>query len=263
MGWPHRSRVASPTVDPVRPGVVARHPVNLDGLTKHQQFIYNKFRGQLHFSNHLDVQTGRLWDCLDYLPGQTFYSPDHGHISFFTNVEQSSGKSFAETNLYTNGRLDAPEAFAVERIVFTFSKSISPEDLQQWMDHIVFRFWLGHKHYVWSPIGHMQTVKQPGNPIKICDFCQSVYVESVQCPGCGANSFKLSTFGSAEAGQQFFMDVYPEILIMNQTSFYVSVESRYPIIFNSKVRVWCHLEGFHARGVQCFTEDEKPTEAKP
>jgi hypothetical protein len=212
-----------------------------------QQRIIDRFHGQLYDSNRLDVQTGRLWDCICYAAGGTF-TIQNG--TFFTNVDRSSGKTYLETNLYQSKKLDAPEAFAIERVIFTFSKSADPLDVAMCWDEMWWQFFLGQKCYLWSPLAHMQTVKEPLSPIRICDFCKSVYANATTCPGCGANSFALSTLGEIDSGQQFAMDVNPTIPIVNQISFWLGMNSKYPLTFRAPIKIWCHFEGLHARGVQ-------------
>jgi hypothetical protein len=46
--------------------------------------------------------------------------------SLFVDVEAASGKTLAHTNSTTNGRLDAPESFVVERIGICFSPTTDP-----------------------------------------------------------------------------------------------------------------------------------------
>ena len=53
--------------------------------------------------------------------------PSNGAKTFhqlFVDVEASSGKNITHTNLCTNGRLDAPESFVVERIGVCFSPTV-------------------------------------------------------------------------------------------------------------------------------------------
>jgi hypothetical protein len=211
-----------------------------DALEANRQHILGKFRGQIYISNQLDVQTGRLWDSLSFEAGDELVRAE-----WFSNP---NGKTLLDTNVFQSRQLDAPEAFSAERVVITFAQSAAPEDVAAIQDGAWFRFWLGCKYYLWSPIGHMTTTKEPMSPIRICDFCKSVYVEQLQCPGCGARSFKLTSLG--EPGQQFSMEVNPEIVIVNQISFYATLETNRPIKFKKPLKVWFHLEGLHARGGQ-------------
>lgn len=213
-------------------------------LTKNQKYVMERFRGQIYITNQLDVQTGRLWDCMTFRAGEEFTSGE-----WFSTPEPKGNppKTRLETNLNQSRRLDAPEAFSVERVVITFSKYADPYDVAALQDGAWWQFFVGQKYYLWSIIGHMATSKEPISPIRICDFCRSVFVEQSQCPGCGARSFKLTTLG--DAGQQFMMDVKPEIVLANQISFYVVLRSSRPIRFRNDLKIWFHCEGLHARGV--------------
>jgi hypothetical protein len=247
IGTPIDRQVQARGMGPVNPEVAS---MATNAAKKRYQQVVEKFHGHLYASGTLDVQTGRLWDCLTFDAGNQFGHTEGYTEAFFSNVERSSGKSVLETNLCMNCRLPAPEAFAIERIVFTFSKSSDPADVAMCWDETWWELMLGKKRYVWSPMAHMQVIKEPLSPIRVCDFCKSVYANAGQCPGCGANSFCISTLGEMDSGQQFAMEVNPTIPILNQMSFHVLLKSSRPLMFRSAIKIWCHFEGLHALGIQ-------------
>ena len=79
-------------------------------ITQQQQFIINSFKGQIYISNQLDVEDTPVYDTITYPASGTINTPNS---QFFTNVESNSGKTYAQTNMTQNGKLDAPEAFSV------------------------------------------------------------------------------------------------------------------------------------------------------
>src|SRR5882762_5359383 len=105
-------------------------------------------------------------------------------------------------------QLLAPEAFAIERIIFSFSRLASDRDIYSIAESFTWSLWLGMKRYLGSPLISLQTIDYPTHaPIRICDYCQSVYACNNRCPGCGAQQFTLSTVGSVETGRGFMLDI--------------------------------------------------------
>jgi hypothetical protein len=226
-------------------------PQSVATINKDQQRILNAFRGQIYVSNQLDVQTGSLWDSIQFTKGQTAVQ----NIGLF---EIPLGQAFpyggptktlTDTNMNKAGRLDAPEAFSVNRIVFTFSKRATDHDIYAFAEAATFTFWMGQKRYLWSPIISLQTLGTPLAPVRICDFCRAVYCGDITCPGCGARQFQLSSLGEEEAGRRFYLDC-ERLIILDRITFKICLELSAPYIFQNYFKMWCHLEGLHARGVQ-------------
>lgn len=199
-------------------------------------------------SHMYDVQHGALYDMIELPPGgtlrpqETFFSTPHG-------------KSLAQTNVYQSQRLDAPEQFRISRVVFTFGQSMADEDIYTIAEGAPWGLWLGQKKYLGGVIIALQTVKNVIAPIRICDFCHSVYCGDRTCPGCGARQFTISSLGGdTDTGMQFFLDLTVEISILSQQTFWVQFDHFNPITLTSAERggrglkLWCHLEGLHVRG---------------
>ena len=203
--------------------------------------IRHAFNGQVYIDNNLDVHTGKLWDCLRIKAGQEI----GGGQTFFSNP---ANKSLVETNVRTPRRLDAPEAFSVQRILFVFSSNANPVDVYGVAESLVFRFWLSQKWHAEAPLIALPTSKAQVAPIRICTYCHAVYVQDRHCPGCGAREFKLSGL-EEETGLQFFFEPAHPLVIVSQQSFYVSLEG-VPWTAQSPFALWCYFEGLHARGVQ-------------
>jgi len=120
-------------------------------ISAQQQFIINSFRGQILISNQLDVQDTPLYDTITYTAGATI-NPTNS--LFFQNVESGSGKTQTQTNMTTNGRLDAPEAFSVFGIRLGFSEDILRSDLQSLLNNWAFLFQMLKKPYSQGNIRH-------------------------------------------------------------------------------------------------------------
>lgn len=218
-----------------------------------QQEIRKIFGDSTGRSNAFDVVHGFLWDSLEYCKGGTI---DRSNSYLFRDpigsprpYSNGASRTWADTNMTQAGRLDAPEAFAVQRILFTFAKSCCEEDMYTILESFMFRFWLGCKYYVSITIISLPTVLMPVAPIRICEYCQSVYANTDRCPHCGATHFKLSSLGGESGGTQYILDLGVPLQLLNQVSFYGTLEGN-QYTFQQNFKMWVHLEGLHARGKQ-------------
>ena len=166
-------------------------------------------------------------------------------------VQQGLNKTEIDTNMSMGSVLPAPEQFQIQRIIFSFSRSCLDDDIFSIAEGVSFRLILGQKIYARSILIQMHQFSGAVAPFRICDYCRAIYVNDHKCPGCGAPHFSLSTLGDEVAtNRQFVMEIDPYIHILSQMQFYVELISAYPISLKSQVRMWCHFEGLHARGVQ-------------
>ena len=123
-------------------------------ITAQQQFIINSFKGQIYVSNQLDVQDTPVYDTITYTAGQ---SVNQTNSTWFTNVESTSGKTYAQTNLTQNGKLDAPEAFSVFGVRLGWSEDVLRSDLTTLLNGWAYEFWLGKKDYQRANIRHFSS----------------------------------------------------------------------------------------------------------
>ncbi len=126
----------------------------VQAITQQQQFIINSFKGQIYISNQLDVQDTPVYDTITYAAGGTINTPNS---QFFTNVESNSGKTYAQTNMTQNGKLDAPEAFSVFGVRLGWSEDILRADLTTLLNSWAYEFWLGKKDYQRANIRHFSS----------------------------------------------------------------------------------------------------------
>lgn len=217
-------------------------------LSKSQEAIKEAFGFQHYDPTYMDVQTGRLWDSLSLKAGETF----KGGKSTELFNRAIDGRSLAETNMVCAGQLLAPEAFSTSRILFTFSRQSADEDVFSIAEIAAWSLWIGRKFYARSLIIAMRPFDNMIAPIRICNFCRAVYVREESCPGCGAREFKLTDIAGTidSAGKQFLMDLNNPLVIESNMHFHLSFESGFSYVVKNPLRLWCHLEGLHARGVQ-------------
>jgi hypothetical protein len=123
-------------------------------ITQQQQFIINSFKGQIYISNQLDVEDTPVYDTITIAASGTLNTPNS---QFFTNVESNSGKTYAQTNMTQNGKLDAPEAFSVFGVRLGWSEDILRSDLQTLLNSWAYEFWLGKKDYQRANIRHFSS----------------------------------------------------------------------------------------------------------
>jgi len=198
-------------------------------ITQQQQFIINSFKGQIYVSNTLDVQDTPVYDTITYTAGATI-NPTNS--SLFTNVENSSGKTQAQTNMTQNSKLDAPEAFSVFGIRLGWSEDVLRADLQTLLNSWAFIFTLGKKEYQQANIRHFSS-------------------------GWGIAG------GTTRTSESFYTNGYPardsmnklavKLVIANQMSFsagLIGAASQTLSQSGSGLILVCELVGLYARGVQ-------------
>lgn len=200
-----------------------------------------------------DVQHGHLWDSIVIQPERRLRGVKLFHCPIGnTDPYDDHVKTLADTNLSMWGRLPMPEEFLVKRLIFTFSKAAADPDVYNVAESAVYRFILGQKIYLTSHLISLnQAAAEVAAPFHRCDFCHSLFVQRTECPGCGARQFTLTTLGSsAEVGRQFYQDIAYPLWIGEQEDFYMGFEESAAPPLSGPVKMWVHLEGDHARGIQ-------------
>ena len=226
---------------------------NRNNLTDWQHEVMGAFRSQRYVHDQIDVQPGYQWDSISLEPGQTF----HDGLRMFdlpigTPLSSGRAKSYADTSMYKGNTFVAPEAFAIRRVLFTFSKTASEVDIFSIVEAQVWRLHLGRKMYLGSPMISLQQTELTKAPIRICEYCRAVYVQESSCPGCGARDFQLSSVGGGMmSGLAFYMDLPKgsELPIENEEYFYVNFSGESYTVRN-RLKMWCHFEGLHARPIR-------------
>jgi hypothetical protein len=199
-------------------------------ITAQQQFIINSFRGQIYISNQLDVEDTPVYDTVTYVAGASITLTN---ASWFTNVGNASGKSYAQTNMDQNGKLDAPEAFAVFGVRFHWSEDILRSDLTTLLNAWAFEFDLGKKNYQRANIRHFSS-------------------------GMGISGYTTKTaesfYTNGLPGRQSMNMLAVKLVIANQMSFnaYLDGNNAGQVLSSSGVGAILLVEliGLYARGVQ-------------
>jgi hypothetical protein len=198
-------------------------------ISAQQQFIINSFKGQIYISNQLDVEDTPVYDTITYTAGGTINTPNS---QWFTNVEANSGKTYAQTNMTQNGKLDAPEAFAVFGVRVGFSEGVLRSDLQTLLDSWAYEFWLGKKEYQRANIRHFSS-------------------------GWGISGYTTNTsesiYTNGTPGRQSMNMLAVKLVIANQMSFYAQLTGAASQVLSASgtgLILLNELVGLYARGVQ-------------
>lgn len=198
-------------------------------ITQQQQFIINAFKGQIYISNQLDVQDTPVYDTITYSAGQTINTPNS---ALFQNVGPASGKTYAQTNMTQQGKLDAPEAFSVFGIRLNWSEDILRSDLQTLVNSWAYEFWLGKKEYSRANLRHYSS-------------------------GMGISGFSTRTSESCYTNgwpdRSSMNMVAVKLVIANQMSFFAQLTGNSSQVLNSSgvgLVLLNELVGLYARGVQ-------------
>lgn len=198
-------------------------------ISSQQQFIINSFRGQIYISNQLDVQDTPVYDTITYAASGTINTTNS---QFFTNVESNSGKTYAQTNMTQNGKLDAPEAFSVFGVRLGWSEDILRSDLTTLLNSWAFEFWLGKKDYQRANIRHFSS-------------------------GWGISGYTTKTsesfYTNGLPGRGSMNMLAVKLVIANQMSFFAQLTGATSQVLSANgngLILLCELVGLYARGVQ-------------
>ena len=196
---------------------------------------------------YFDVQHGALWDSVS-LPAGATLTP---RINLFEDpLRSDSTRTLVDTNMTQSRKLDAPESFQIQRVVLTFSATVDNRDFYSILERLTWTVWIGQKRYLWAVAISMPTANNIPAPVRACTFCRRVYVGCDECPGCGATSFTLPVPELDQGGKRFYMDLIWPVDILNQMSFFATLELGTPHTLWKDFKMWFHLEGLHARGTQ-------------
>lgn len=195
--------------------------------SEQQTWIYTQFNGTTFQANAMDVQHEPLYDENTFTAGSVISVP----TQFFTNP---AGKNLNQTNVTTAKRLDAPEAFAVMGINFTWQENILLADAIGITANFALELWIGQKYYNRAP----------------CSFYnggRGIYGSST------TSGFSVLTNGAPLKGHRHELGI--NIVIDNQASFYAQLTgSAYTLTASGSGGVgailYDLLDGLHARGVQ-------------
>lgn len=198
-------------------------------ITAQQQFIINSFKGQIYISDTLDVQDTPVYDTITYTAGGTVNTQNS---QFFTNVESNSGKTYAQTNMTQNGKLDAPEAFSVFGVRVGFSEDLLRSDLTTLYNAWAYELYLGKKEYQRANLRHFSS-------------------------GWGISGYTTrsseSFYTNGLASRQAMNMLAVKLVIANQMSFYGQLNGAAQQVLSANgtgLILLTELVGLYARGVQ-------------
>jgi hypothetical protein len=223
--------------------------MTLSDPTARQRELRDEFPG-VYAGYNLNIQTGVLWDSVQLCANEAADRLELFRVPIGAPDQHGRLKSIRDTNMAQHGRLDAPEAFSVRRLVWTFSSFAADQDVYGFAEAVVWTLWLGHKYVARNNIISLQTAPNILAPIRTCEWCRSVYAGDISCPGCGARQFSIQGLPDGPpAGRRFFLEFLMPVRILNQITFWVDLAAP-GFRPAAALELWCHLEGLHATGVQ-------------
>jgi hypothetical protein len=173
---------------------------------------------------------------------------------FFQKPVGYPNKTQLDTNMQMVGCLPTPEYFRIARILFSFGSNCNLKDVFHIAENYIFKLYVGQKIYWSSSLLVLQGSNNLQSPIKICDFCRSVFCNNSNCPNCGANHFKLHTIDKEAdftVGYRFSID-FPEelkIQLLNQQYFSMNMEGVESYTLVDNLKFFIHFEGVKSLGV--------------
>lgn len=192
-----------------------------------QAWIYEQFNGTTYQANAMDVQHEPIYDTVVTAAGATIAV----NTSFFTNQQS---KTLNQTNVQQNKQLQAPEAFTVMGINFSWLPTALLADIESVIANFALELWIGQKSYNRGPI--------------------SFYNSGTGLTGAGTTS-GLSVFTNGTPAKGHRHELAINIVIDNQSSFYGNLVGVATALTASGsggtgITLIDLFDGLHARGVQ-------------
>lgn len=170
--------------------------------------------GEKHFRSGLaacmDVQRARL-----YAQVRIEKNSMRQRYSTFAGWDYAT-RNATTTNLHNQGRLCAPECFAVQKMGVVFAPTSAPQLRNVFAERYAFQFLVGKKCYYESPLMHKYQVADTPLDISAEALHDISALPLILTPEC---SFDMEVFGD-------------------------------PLPVHGKLAFWAVIDGLHARGVQ-------------
>lgn len=194
----------------------------------------------------MDFVYRSIYDELSLSVGQ--HMP--AHLRMFAEP-MGPNKTTVSTNMYHAMRLPAPQQMLIESIAFTIANCSDPRDVSTLSQDCAWRLVVGDKIFADGVMCHMTHRRGEINPIRTCDYCRSVYANTLRCPNCGASQFEINRWLPEEpSSHQFHQETVHPVVVLQQQSFHLEITSPHHWAIQGKLRFWCNLGGWIARAVQ-------------
>jgi hypothetical protein len=199
-----------------------------------QQSIIEAFNSSTYISDQVDVQDTPVYDTVTIAAGG---SVTNNTVSWFTSVGPGSGKTLAQTNMVTAGKLNAPEAFSIMSFRLRWSENILPADLYAILNGFALQFTIGTKPYQTGPLWNYSA----GGGI----FGTST----------NATPVVTSLLSNGNPGRMHMHRLAIPLVIENQATFYANLVGNAATLTASGgggtgATLQLMLSGLYARGVQ-------------
>lgn len=200
-------------------------------MTPQQQMIVDAFNSTTYVNNRMDVQDTPLYDTVIITAGAPTNILSVLTSALFTNVGPASGKTLALTNMTTQQKLQAPQAFSIFGFRFRWSEDVLLQDLIAILNQFALEFFLGDKCYQRGPLWYYGA--GGGVFSGIASLIDTVYVNGVP-------------------GREAMHKLAIPIVIENQMNFYGQLQgNQYTMqAAGTGFTFQLVLSGLYARGVQ-------------
>jgi hypothetical protein len=216
--------------------IPATGPTNMTDSTQaiinqHRNVILGAFASDSYVQNSLDIQHEPIYDSFTVAAGAALNTLAS---QWFTNISNNSGKTFANTNLSTPRRLDAPQSHSIQSIKLRWSENILLADALAITNGFAFNLIIGIKSFNLAPLW-----QYPAGG--------GVYVPST-------TNTAQSNVNNGDPSRTAQLRLALPIVIGNQLNFYAELEGNQITLTaagsgGTGVTMWCSLDGLHARVV--------------
>jgi len=205
-----------------------------DNMATNGAWITSQFAGSTYMPNNMDVQHEPIYDTLWNPATNAPYAAGATIPNLSTFFTAPTSKTYAQTNVQTAKRLDAPEAFSVMGIRLRFSEDILIADALQLYNDFALELWIGQKSYNRAPLWF---------------YCAGGGLSGLT----GVATSQAVTNGLPGRNAMHALQI--NIVIDNQASFFGQLDgSSVTLTLASEggtgANIMMLLDGLHARGVQ-------------
>jgi hypothetical protein len=127
--------------------------------------------------------------------------------------------TYADTNMNQDCRLNAPEAFMIQRVGLVFSPKCDPVSRSTFIENYSVAVWMGCKHFFRCPIAECFSIGEPVNK-QFHELPEKGSVELLPLP----------------------------LIVENQIPFFAEIQGN--PFRSGYLKCWVVYEGLHARGIQ-------------
>ena len=200
-------------------------------INQHRDTIIGAFASDSYVANSLDIQHEPIYDSWVVAAGTALTTLAS---QWFVNVGTGANKTFAQTNMSSSRRLDAPQSHSIQSIKLRWSENVLLADALALVNGFAFNLIIATKSFNLAPIW-----QYPAGG--------GIYVPSSTAAG----NTNINNGAPSRAAQ---LRLALPIVIGNQLNFQAQLEGNQITLATALnggtgITMWCSLDGLHARAV--------------